>query len=76
MRRAVSNAIAILAQISRRQREVLHQLAESRTMQQAANELQVKARTIAFHKYQIMREHGIKTNADLIHYAIQNQLVD
>jgi DNA-binding NarL/FixJ family response regulator len=37
--------------------------------------LQISARTVESHKYQMMETLGLRTNADLIHFAIQSGLV-
>ncbi len=58
-----------------RQREVLQLLAEGRTMKEVANMLSVTPRTVAFHKYRIMEEYKLKTNAELIHFAIKKGIV-
>ena len=58
-----------------RQREVLQLLAEGNTMKQIASILNITARTVAFHKYQIMEDLDIKTNSELIQYAIKRGLV-
>lgn len=58
-----------------RQREVLQLLAEGRTMKEAAAVLGVTPRTVAFHKYKIMRDFGLRTNSDLIRLAITANLV-
>jgi DNA-binding NarL/FixJ family response regulator len=58
-----------------RQREVLQLLAEGRTMKEAANVLGVTARTVAFHKYRIMRECGLKNNSDLVRLAIKAHMI-
>jgi len=58
-----------------RQREVLRLLAEGRTMKQTASELHVTPRTIAFHKYKIMEEFGLKTNSDLVKLALRERIV-
>jgi DNA-binding CsgD family transcriptional regulator len=44
-------------------------------MKEAADILRVTPRTIAFHKYRIMQNHGLKTNADFIQFAIKNRIV-
>ena len=56
------------------QREVLQQLAIGRSMKQAAAELHVTTRTIAFHKYSIMREHNLKTTFDLLRFAFRQEI--
>jgi len=58
-----------------RQREVLQLLAEGQSMKQAAAELKITIRTIAFHKYRIMEEYGLRNNSDLVRFAIKQQLV-
>jgi DNA-binding NarL/FixJ family response regulator len=58
-----------------RQREVLQLLAEGHTMKQVAANLNITPRTVAFHKYQIMEDLDIKTNSELIQYAIRHGLV-
>jgi len=58
-----------------RQREVLQLLAEGNTMKQVASILNITPRTVAFHKYQIMEDLEIKTNSDLIKYAIKHGFV-
>jgi DNA-binding NarL/FixJ family response regulator len=61
--------------LSPRQREVLQLLAEGRTMKEVARILNITARTVAFHKYDMMRELGIRTGAELIQFAIKKHLV-
>jgi DNA-binding NarL/FixJ family response regulator len=62
-------------ELTPRQREVLHLLAEGRTMKQTADLLHLTPRTVAFHKYRIMEEFGLKTNSDLIRFAIRERVV-
>ena len=61
--------------LSLRQREVLQLLAEGRSMKEAANILNVTPRTIAFHKYTMMQQHGFRTGAELVQYAVRLGLV-
>jgi DNA-binding NarL/FixJ family response regulator len=62
-------------QLSTRQREVLQLLAEGRSMKEAADILDVAPRTIAFHKYRMMELLQVKTNAELIQFAVKQGLV-
>lgn len=62
-------------QLSDRQREVLKLLAEGRTMKEIAYILQLTPRTIAFHKYDIMERLHLRTNADLVRYAIREHVI-
>ena len=61
--------------ITRRQSEILQLLAEGRSMKEIADVLDVKPGTVAFHKYRIMETLGLKTNAELIQYAIKHHLI-
>jgi DNA-binding NarL/FixJ family response regulator len=56
---------------SLRQREVLQLLAEGKTMKQVAAILGIKPRTVAFHKYGMMKQLGAKSTADLIKIAVK-----
>jgi len=58
-----------------RQREVLQLLAEGKTMKEVAMQLGISARTTESHKYEIMRQLGTRTTAELIRYAIRIKLV-
>jgi DNA-binding NarL/FixJ family response regulator len=62
--------------ISPRQREVLQLLAEGKAMKEIAGILNLKPGTVAFHKYKMMETLGLKSNAELLHYAIKHHLVD
>jgi DNA-binding NarL/FixJ family response regulator len=59
-----------------RQRQVLQLLAEGQSAKQIASSLSISARTVEFHKYQMMETLGLHTNAELIHFAIKNGLVE
>jgi DNA-binding NarL/FixJ family response regulator len=61
--------------LTARQREVLQLLAEGRVMKEVAEVLQVTPRTIAFHKYSIMQQLGVKTSAELVQQAVKLGLV-
>ena len=61
--------------LTQRQKEVLKLLAGGCTMKEAAAILQVTARTVAFHKYRIMREFGVKTNTQLVQFAMKERVV-
>jgi DNA-binding NarL/FixJ family response regulator len=58
-------------QLTPRQREILQLLAEGCSMNRAGAILNISTRTVAFHKYRIMEEFGLKTNADLVTFAIR-----
>jgi DNA-binding NarL/FixJ family response regulator len=58
-----------------RQTEVLQLLAEGRLMKEVGAVLGLTTRTVAFHKYRIMEALGVKTNAELIQFAVKNHVV-
>jgi len=62
-------------ELSARQREVLQLLAEGHTMKEVARILKITTRTVAFHKYKMMEELGIKSTAELVQFAIKRQLI-
>jgi DNA-binding NarL/FixJ family response regulator len=61
--------------LTNRQREVLQLLAEGRSMKEVAYILKLTPRTVAFHKYKIMELLRLKTNADLVQYAIREHVI-
>jgi DNA-binding NarL/FixJ family response regulator len=61
--------------LTTRQREVLQLLAEGKSMKEVAVLLNVAPRTVAFHKYRMMEQLKIKTNAELIQFAIRQHIV-
>ncbi len=63
------------AKLTSRQREVLQLLAEGLSMKEAAKILKVTPRTVAFHKYRMMEQLHLKTNADLIQFAIREGMI-
>ncbi len=58
-----------------RQREVIQLVAEGKPMKQIADTLNVTLRTVAFHKYRAMEWVGCKTTAELIQFAVRNNIV-
>jgi DNA-binding NarL/FixJ family response regulator len=58
-----------------RQREILQLVAQGKSAKEIAAELAISARTVEFHKYQMMETHGLHSNAELIHFAIKHGIV-
>jgi DNA-binding NarL/FixJ family response regulator len=58
-----------------RQREVIQLLAEGRSMKEVASILNITKRTVAAHKYAVMELLQLKTNADLVQYAIKHRII-
>jgi DNA-binding NarL/FixJ family response regulator len=61
--------------LTARQREVLQLLAEGRVMKEVAEVLGVSTRTVAFHKYEIMRRLKVKSTAELVQHAMRMGLI-
>ena len=68
-------AVSEERRITTRQSEVLQLLAEGMSMKEIANVLDLKPGTVAFHKYRIMETLGLKTNAELLEYAIKHHML-
>jgi len=64
-----------VASLTARQREILKLLAEGRSAKEAAALLDISARTVEFHKYQMMQTLNVPTSAELIHFAIKHGIV-
>jgi DNA-binding NarL/FixJ family response regulator len=64
-----------LRELSAREREVLQLLAEGKSMKEVAAVLDISPRTVEFHKYRVMELLGVKTNAELVQYAIKHGLI-
>ena len=61
--------------LTSRQREVLQLLAEGHSVKEIAAKLDISSRTVEYHKYQMMKEIGLKTVADLVRYAVKHRIV-
>jgi DNA-binding NarL/FixJ family response regulator len=62
-------------ELTPRQREVVQLLAEGKSMKQVGAILNLTPRTVAFHKYRVMRVLNIETTAELIQFAIKTRIV-
>jgi DNA-binding NarL/FixJ family response regulator len=58
-----------------RQREVIQLLAEGHSMKEVADALHITPRTVAEHKYNAMELLQLRTNSDLIQYAIKHGII-
>ena len=63
------------AKLTARQTQVLQLLAEGYSAKRAAAIMNISPRTVEFHKYRIMEELELNTNADLIQFAIKHGVV-
>jgi two-component system invasion response regulator UvrY len=60
--------------LSNREFEVLKMIASGKTVSQIAKELSFSVKTISTYRARILAKMGMKTNAELTHYAIENKL--
>lgn len=61
--------------LSQRQREVLQLLVAGRSAKEIAAVLGISSRTVEFHKYRMMEALGLRSSAELIHYAVTHGIV-
>jgi len=69
------NGLSRARSVTPRQRQVVQLLAEGKSMKEAAEVLKVAPRTVAFHKYRLMQDLGLKTTAEMVQFAIKNRIV-
>ncbi len=60
--------------LSQREREVLQLIAEGRSMKEVADIAEMSTRTVQFHKYRIMERFHLKSTAEIVKFAIRNNL--
>ncbi|MBK5967221.1 DNA-binding response regulator [Thiorhodovibrio winogradskyi] len=65
-----------VAALTSRQREVLPLLAEGLAAKEIAARLGISARTVEFHKYQMMDTLGAHSNAELVRFAVKHRLIE
>lgn len=58
-----------------REREVVQQIAEGSLNQEVADRLNISIKTVETHRASAMRKLNLRTAADLIRYAIRNQMI-
>jgi DNA-binding NarL/FixJ family response regulator len=62
-------------ELTPRQLEVLQLLAEGRAIKEAAGILNISEKTVLFHKYNIMESFNLKSNADLVLFALKHHVI-
>ena len=61
--------------LTTRQQEILQLLAEGLTMKGVAYKLDLSPRTVAFHKYTMMRQLNLTSSAELIQFGLEHAVV-
>jgi DNA-binding NarL/FixJ family response regulator len=64
-----------VASLTARQREILQLFAEGRSAKEISGLLNISARTVEFHKYQMMENLGLHNSTELTHFAIKHGIV-
>jgi DNA-binding NarL/FixJ family response regulator len=62
--------------LSDREFQVMRLIASGKTLSEIAGLLSLSDKTISTYRARLMEKMGMRTNAELIHYALQNKLVD
>lgn len=62
--------------LSSREFQVLTMLASGKTVKEIANEIALSVKTVSTYRARILEKTGLRTNAELIRYALQNRLVE
>ena len=63
------------ARLTLRQREVLQLLAEGKSRKQIAAILNISVKTVEYHRYSVLQTLGLKTNAELVPYAVRHGII-
>jgi two-component system invasion response regulator UvrY len=62
--------------LSDREYQVLRMIASGSTIKQIAEELSLSIKTVSTYRTRIMEKMKMKTNAELMHYALKHQILD
>ena len=62
--------------LSDREFQVLRMIASGKTVKDIAEDLSLSVKTVSTYRGRILEKTGIRTNAELIRYALESQLVD
>jgi DNA-binding NarL/FixJ family response regulator len=67
---------ALHESLSAREFEVLRLIASGKTLSEIAELMGLSSKTISTYRSRILEKTGMKTNAELTHYAIDNRLIE
>jgi two-component system, NarL family, response regulator NreC len=70
-----NTGLDIYEALTDREREVLYLVAEGFSNAEIAEKLSISQRTAEVHRFNLMHKLGLKNNAELIHYAIQQGII-
>ena len=76
MKQGSGQVVDPIASLTPRQREVLQLFAEGRSAKEIAGSLGISARTVEFHKYQMMEKLDLHSSAELVRFAVTHGLLE
>jgi DNA-binding NarL/FixJ family response regulator len=62
-------------ELTPRQRDIVQLFAEGRSMKEIAGLLSLSEKTVEFHKHHVMESFSLKSNADLVLFALKRHLI-
>jgi len=62
-------------ELTQRQKEIIQLFAEGRSLKQIAGVLEISQKTVEFHKHTIQQSFNLRSNADLVLFALKQGLV-
>ena len=62
--------------LSNRELEILRMIASGKTVSQIAESLSLSVKTVSTHRTRLLKKMSMKTNAELMHYAVRSKLVE
>jgi DNA-binding NarL/FixJ family response regulator len=66
---------SLAGSLTHREREIVQQVAEGRINKEIAVRLNISVKTVETHRASAMRKLKLRTTADLVRYAVRNQLI-
>jgi DNA-binding NarL/FixJ family response regulator len=75
VQKAHTGVLDLYETLTAREREVLHLAAEGRTYAEIAAALGISPHTVETHRVHLMQKLGLRTQADLIRYALQHGIL-
>jgi DNA-binding NarL/FixJ family response regulator len=75
IKQSTSETADPVASLTLRQREILLLLVDGLTTKEIGSKLYISPRTVEDHKYRMLESLGVKSSAELIHFAIKHGIV-
>jgi len=63
-------------ELTARQRQVLHLIADGHSIKEIAAILHISTKTVEFHKTCLIRKTGLRSTAELTRYAIRKGIIE